>query len=722
MNFLYAGGLFPFMNKIKASGDSGHWEYSAGGRPATSTLNAQGMPTSVAGGSLRVIVQDEGLTYRSGRRVLRWNGNQTFTLSGAAVDTGESISGSHGSAYVILSNSVSPKTVTITLTATDGNLTELIWLHEDDEATYDAQKTATTEPFGTKFLETLQDANPGVIRFLDWQYGNTSNIYNWSQRMPVDHYMYGASTFPSALRGGTLGGASPTFTATQSGFALVDGATVIVDITAATTASGTTTLNVSETGAKNIKLSDGTAWSRSATGTNRRATFTYVAVLDCYLFLSTEFEEGLLGGVPPEVMIDLCNQIGAHGHFVCPGLACDTPSDYMQEFAEYAAATLEEGLQFRVEQGPNEFWNISFMPTQVGQQIATVRYGGSDTGRINDLYGRYGALIGNLVSTAFGGDTSRYAILCGVQTTSTPDGVSGANTSRRIESTRHVAAGGTAASAYITDVCPANYWSTLKLPGTTVGTTAENYIKFVRMIEQARAWDEGDAAAKLAAINWVFEDENYLTWLDDQMVERVARWHAVAAQYDIGLTFYEGNYYPGDITTAACHGIDGVTPGNPTIINISLINGEQAHAFVAGMTCGFRNIGGTTQLNGNTYDVLSADATTVTIDVDSTAFGVFTSGGSGTWTMSSTSNAGILYPGYGGPITQPGLIHNFYYASRFAADSYYATLHCFNLILGYSRAEYPSDFNMGGGVGQWNKFDDIYSTPSPQWDAMKIFG
>ncbi len=34
-----------------------------------------------------------------------------------------------------------------------------------------------------------------------------------------------------------------------------------------------------------------------------------------------------------------------------------------------------------------------------------------------------------------------------------------------------------------------------------------------------------------------------------------------------------------------------------------------------------------TQLNGQTYDVITSDATTVTIDVDSTAFSPYISGG-----------------------------------------------------------------------------------------------
>jgi hypothetical protein len=737
LNFLNAAGMFPFVNKIKTSGDSNRWQYTvaASGRPTISILNVNGYPTTVAGGSLRVIVQDEGLTYRAGKRVLTWNGTQTFTVSGATVDAGQSLSGGHGRAVMVMSDSTSPRNVTVTLTATDGNLTSLCWMHEDDESRYDSEKAAfpNREPFGTKFLEEFADLKLGVMRFLDLQFSNLSNVAKWAHRTPIGYYSYSVSTFPPSLYAGSLAGTNPNFTATLSGFVLADGATVVVDIPGATTASGTTTLNVSDgvggTGAKSIKLVTGAAWARSSTTTDRRATFTYSAILDAYITFDVEFDEGLLSGVPPEVCIDLCNALQCHGHFIPPSLTCDTPSDYMQEFATYAAANLNSGLQFRCEQGPNETWNTAadFKGTQLAEEYSKARYSGVEN--INDWYGRSGALIGNLVKTAFGSDRSRYAILCGMQTAQAPDGVSGANTSRRIESTRHVAAGGSPASNFITHVCPASYWTTMNMFADTVGTTPEKYLRFLEVIRQARTWNAGDAAARLAAIEWCFETTAMNAWVDDQMVERLVRWSAVAENYTIfgtaqkfGLTFYEGNYYPGDITANAIHGIDGVTRGNPTVITINNVGGASGHAFVASMTCSFRNLGGITQLNGIApVTVLSVTDTTVTLDLDSTAFSAFTTGGTGTFAYNGTTAAGIIYSGYGGPITAPGILHNFLYASRFATGSLYATQKVFNLIMTYPNAEFPSDFNTGGGVSQWSKRDDLYSPVSPQWDAMKLF-
>lgn len=50
-------------------------------------------------------------------------------------------------------------------------------------------------------------------------------------------------------------------------------------------------------------------------------------------------------------------------------------------------------------------------------------------------------------------------------------------------------------------------------------------------------------------------------------------------------------------------------------------------SFTPGQTVTISGVGGMTQLNGNSYTVVSNSGTTLTINVNSTAFGVYTSGG-----------------------------------------------------------------------------------------------
>jgi hypothetical protein len=809
-------GQWPFMNKIKMAT---YWSLGASGRLLASNINANGYPTSAANNPA-LTIDDEGGTFRPGQRVLVWEGASTFTCSGATVHAGSSLTGVSGTnrAVMNLSNDTSPKTITLTLQSTDGALDNMRWLHIDDESSYNSQKLAdpNKEPFGTKFLEVTQALNLGVMRFLDPQLGNASNVCNWAHRTPVSHFSYVASQFPPSVFGGAAGGTTSALTGTVSGFSLTDGAVVILDFpVAATLTVGSPTLNISGTGAKPMKLPNGLPWVKAfsnctisnaspgvvtlsnsltantpivftagsgtlptelvagtiyyvhATGlsstaftvsatpggaqintsggsgtvritlpttTPRRGTFTYVALLDAYVGTAVydlggrDFDEGIMAGWPPEVMLDLCNILQCHGHFVPPFLACDTPSDYVPSFAALAASTLNSGLQFRMEGGPNECWNFLFWSTEHAQECALVRYGVTNQ---DDWYGRSCSLLGAAIQSAFSSDRTRYAVICGFQTTSSPDNVAGTNTSRRIESTRHVSvSGGNPAKNYLTHICMANYWNTMAGFANSVGTSNERYLRMVSYVAKARDWTNGNAAAKLALIEAQFEESAVEDWMVSEMDVRLARWKAVADNYTVfgtaepfKLTFYEGGYYPGDIDSDPTHGIDGVTLGNPTIITINQINATQAHAFQTGMRARFRGIGGTTQLNGNTYDVLDADATTVTIDVDSTAFGTFTSGGSGTFGYTTTLTNGIIYDGYGNTGAQT--LAAFQAATKAAESILYGTQKVLQRCAAVG--EYPSDFYLYGGIAvvqslrQWAKYDTLYATPSPQVDAMILF-
>src|SRR5690348_8689065 len=128
--FLEFSDDFLFINKIKTAT---RWGYSvsASGRPAASIIDANGYPTSVAGGSIQLTIRDEGTTYRPGNRVLVWDGTATFTVAGTTLQSG-SLSG--GRAVLSLNTSTSPITITIVLTATNGSLNNLRWMHADDEA------------------------------------------------------------------------------------------------------------------------------------------------------------------------------------------------------------------------------------------------------------------------------------------------------------------------------------------------------------------------------------------------------------------------------------------------------------------------------------------------------------------------------------------------------------------------------------------------------------
>ncbi len=71
------------------------------------------------------------------------------------------------------------------------------------------------------------------------------------------------------------------------------------------------------------------------------------------------------------------------------------------------------------------------------------------------------------------------------------------------------------------------------------------------------------------------------------------------------------------------HVITGITLGNPTVIAVS----SSTIPFILGTSLTLQDIVGTTELNGNTYDTISVAPNSITIDVDSTLFGVWSSAG-----------------------------------------------------------------------------------------------
>lgn len=70
--------------------------------------------------------------------------------------------------------------------------------------------------------------------------------------------------------------------------------------------------------------------------------------------------------------------------------------------------------------------------------------------------------------------------------------------------------------------------------------------------------------------------------------------------------------------------ISGATRANPCVLTI------MTHKFNPGDRIRITSVAGMTQLNNNQYDVTAITATTVTINVNSSAFGVYTSGGTAT--------------------------------------------------------------------------------------------
>lgn len=68
--------------------------------------------------------------------------------------------------------------------------------------------------------------------------------------------------------------------------------------------------------------------------------------------------------------------------------------------------------------------------------------------------------------------------------------------------------------------------------------------------------------------------------------------------------------------------ISAITLGAATVIDFGI-----AHTFVTGDSVNFSGVGGTVQLDGLRAEIIAADANTITVNINSTGFTAFTSGG-----------------------------------------------------------------------------------------------
>jgi hypothetical protein len=125
---------------------------------------------------------------------------------------------------------------------------------------------------------------------------------------------------------------------------------------------------------------------------------------------------------------------------------------------------------------------------------------------------------------------------------------------------------------------------------------------------------------------------------------------------------------------------------------------------VAGMQVTISGVVGMTELNGNTYDVVSVVGQNVTLDVNSTAFTAYASGGTATYVSSKTMWNALRGASKNAPALKEHL-----------KDVYSHLL--------WIRSTFPSCFDFAGSGNAWSVLDpDPYVSPDPpQWTAIKEF-
>ena len=143
----------------------------------------------------------------------------------------------------------------------------------------DADKIAAGEIFGTELLFRLREANFGVIRFLNWQDNNVSNMTTWNTRKPVTYATWLGDQLNNNFYAGTATHTGNAYVTSQypamhssDGTAWTTGGPkdkdlVIVSFLNSATQSGTCSLSIGTSGvAANILDGFGGPLSEGGTG------------------------------------------------------------------------------------------------------------------------------------------------------------------------------------------------------------------------------------------------------------------------------------------------------------------------------------------------------------------------------------------------------------------------------------------------------------------------
>lgn len=464
VNALQWGGGYPFINLLKTAQT---WSLNDGsGLPSPDTLDTDGYPIRITGGGVYTIFYVPSQSVRPGNYVITWSGNGALSLGMTNTKVSGSLSSTTGSGRYVFATSDSRFVLRI-VGAGSPHITNIQVFHAADEAALNAGQV-----FGAKFKERLLEGKFGVIRFLGWQNGNTTNVTTWATRKPLTHYSYHAQELRANLYAGVTTNSGTAYSASLPGFRLVDKATVIVKFNAS--CNGSCTLNVNGTGARPI-LNQYAGQLSSATNSfpvggtwQSLATLLYDENLGGWIKQGGDLSRGSSGldnGCPPELMVRLCAEVGAHPYFVAPPYAVDPATDYMSSLASYCRSNGPAWMVPRFE-GPNELWNNGpgFLSTGYAMAKAAAYGWGAD---FHNWYGKILSVLGQQISTVYGGDRTKYQVLCGVQTATGTSPGSTSSSDPRLSSVKYLAQVApaqapftkTPASRWVTHVCCAQYFS-----------------------------------------------------------------------------------------------------------------------------------------------------------------------------------------------------------------------------------------------------------------------
>lgn len=210
---------YAFLNYLK-TGQA--WDFSDNsGCVDRSVCDTDGYPTVISHGGFRTALNLPSQASVPGNYKIKWEGSGTVTVGGTLVSG--SFSGSNGSAtFTPTADDSFIFSITAT-SASPNHIHNVRICHVNEEALLDSG-----EVFRPDFLALMEQV--GVIRFLDYQRANGSQITAWSERCPTTYWSYYDDQYPTGILDvlATYSTATMTYTAGVSSFSLVDKAKAII--------------------------------------------------------------------------------------------------------------------------------------------------------------------------------------------------------------------------------------------------------------------------------------------------------------------------------------------------------------------------------------------------------------------------------------------------------------------------------------------------------------
>jgi hypothetical protein len=390
---------------------------------------------------------------------------------------------------------------------TNGPITNVIICHVDDEA-----RITAGEVFGVKFKQTVSDMRFGVWRAgVGWQNSNTSQVTTWATRKPMTFYSYIAAERRAAWFAGTCTNTANAYVTASfpsqhaaDGTSWTSGVPKDKDIVhviwgANATPSGGITLDIGTSGTP-INVLDpytnalATSTYPAQAGTvNDFSTLVYDAQLNVWIKQggdTTQFAKGFDNAVPPELVVQLCGEIGMHPYFVVPYLSCTPMTDWTRQCATYC---LNNGPSWMVPmfEGPNELWNFAanYYQGPYSNNVANSYGWGSSGTQYHEWYGKVMSTIGQDVAAAYSvikanvKTQTKYKVLCGVQTANAVNGTGTATSNPRLNSTKYLTGVPAAQAGYaldaakdwVTHICTAQYYNSSAQTDGSATTLANNF-------------------------------------------------------------------------------------------------------------------------------------------------------------------------------------------------------------------------------------------------------